>query len=80
MDRAAQVLASLAEGLDIEEQETYGAQECRDDEADDPLLDGWIDFRNDLTDEERNEVALSIQPVQATLTKVSHALLSQLTY
>jgi hypothetical protein len=70
MGQAAQALAILAEGLDNEEQESYGAQECGDDEVDDPPLDGWIDFRDGLTVEQRNEIDMNIQPVQATLTKV----------
>ena len=48
LDQAAQALASLAEGLDIEEQVTYGAQECRDNEADDPPLDWWTDFQDSV--------------------------------
>lgn len=67
MDRAAQALASLAEGLDIEEE---GAQDDSDEIADDRPLDGWIDFRSGLTDEEREQIDLSVQPVRATLTKV----------
>lgn len=73
MDRTAQALASLAEGLDSEEQDTYDAQDFRDDETDDPPLDRWIDFQDGLTDEKREELETSIQPVQATLTKVVHA-------
>ena len=81
LDQAAQALASLAEGLDVEEQDTYGAQECRDDEANDPPLDWWTDFQDSLTEQQRDELELSIQPVQATLTKVScacHILFTQL--
>ena len=38
-DQAAQVLASLAEGLNVEKQEAYEDQEFLDDEVDDPPLD-----------------------------------------
>ena len=76
MDDAAQALASLAEGLDTEEKEAYDTQDCGDDEADDPLLDRWIDYREGLTDEEKNNIDLSIWPVQTTLTKVRVTLLS----
>lgn len=67
MDKAAQALADLADGLDLEEHEEYGAQ---GEEADDPPLDGWIDFRNGLTEEQADEIDLSIRPVRSTLTKV----------
>jgi hypothetical protein len=60
MDEVAQVLASLAEGLDIEEQEAYKNQECGDDKVDDPPLDQWVDLHNGLTDEEREEIELNI--------------------
>ena len=76
MDDTAQALASLAEGLDAEEKEAYDTQDCRDDEADDPPLNRWIDYREGLTDEEKNNIYLSIQPVQTTLTKVHVMLLS----
>ena len=76
MDDAAQALASLAEGLDTEEQEAYEAQECQDNEAEDPLLDRWIDYKAGLMEEERKKIALGIQPVQTTLTKVCVMLLS----
>jgi hypothetical protein len=76
MDEAAQALASLAEGLDIEEQEAYENQECGDDKVDDPPLDQWVDLCDGLTDEEREEIELNIQPVQTMLTKVRHSILS----
>lgn len=78
MDQAAQALASLAEGLDLEEQDAYGDQleELEDDEADDKPLDRWVDPRDGLTDEERKQIDLNIRPVQTTLTKVRVAFLS----
>ena len=69
-DQAAQVLASLAEGLNVEEQEAYEDQEFLDDEVDDPPLDQWVDLYNGMTDEEKEEINLSVQPVQTMLTKV----------
>jgi hypothetical protein len=42
MDKAALVLASLAEGLDEEELEACEEQDCKDDEADDPPLEKWV--------------------------------------
>jgi len=73
MDKAAQALASLAEGLETKENDAYEAQEYADDEADDPPLDRWIDFGDGLTNEQRKEIELSIRrfrPVQTMMTKV----------
>jgi hypothetical protein len=71
MDQAAQALASLAEGLDVEEQDAYEDQELGDDDVDDPPLDRWVDLRDGLTDEEQDQIDLNIRPVRTTLTKVS---------
>ena len=60
LDQAAQVLASLAEGLDIEEQEAYKDQEFLDDEVDDPPLDWWVDLHDGMTDEEKEEINLNV--------------------
>ena len=57
MDEAAWVLTSLAEGLDIDEQEAY---ECGDKEVDNTPLDWWVDLCDGLTDEEREEIELNI--------------------
>lgn len=73
MDEAARALASLAEGLDTDEQEAY---ECGDDEVDDTPLDWWVDLHDGLTDKGKEEIELNIQPVQITLTKVSPGVLS----
>ena len=60
LDQAAQALASLAEGLDIEEQEAYKDQEFLDDEVDDPPLDRWVDLHDGMTDEEKEEINLNV--------------------
>jgi hypothetical protein len=78
MDNAARALASLAEDLDAEEQEAYDAQDCRDNEAEDPPLDRWIDYQEGLTVEEKNKIDLSIRPVWSMLTKVRVTLLCYL--
>jgi hypothetical protein len=70
MDKAAQALADMADGLETEEQEEYEKQEGKDEEVDDPPLDVWIDFRAGLTEKEREEIDSSILPVRSTLTKV----------
>lgn len=71
MDKAAQALADLADGLDIEEREESERREYNDDdEMDDASLDAWMDMRDQLTEEQRDEVDLRIQPVRSMLTKV----------
>jgi hypothetical protein len=60
LDKAAQALANLAEGLETEEEEAYEAQEYTDDKGDDPPLDRWIDFGSGLTDKQREEIELGI--------------------
>ena len=71
MDKAAQALANIADGLDIEEQEEYDKQEhTNDEEEEDPLLDAWTDFCDELTEEQKDDINSSILPVQSMLTKV----------
>lgn len=48
MDKAAPTLASLAEGLETEEEEAHDDQEYADDETDDPLLDRQFSFGDAL--------------------------------
>jgi hypothetical protein len=77
MDQAAQALARLAQGLDVEEEEVYyDAQESRDDEVDDRPLDRWVDLHDGVTDEQWEEIDASIQPVRSMLTKVRVNLIS----
>ena len=76
LDEAAQVLARLAEGIDIEEQDAWETEECGDDEVDDQPLDQWLDLHDGLTDEELDEIEEGIQPVRTTLTKVRVAVVS----
>jgi hypothetical protein len=66
----AQALARLAEGINIEEQDAWGTEECGDDEVDDQPLDWWLDLHDGLMDEELGEIEEGIQPVCTTLTKV----------
>ena len=76
-DQAAQVLASLAEGLNVEKQEAYEDQEFLDDEVDDPPLDQWVDLHNGTTDEEKEEINLNVQLVQTMPTKVRGIICAQ---
>jgi hypothetical protein len=70
MDQAAQVLASLEEGLEKEELEACEEQDCDDDEVDNPLLERWVNFHKELTEEELDEISMSVWPVWSMLTKV----------
>ena len=70
VDKAAQALADLADGIDIEEREVYQRQDWDDDEVDDPPLDAWAELRDELTEEQRDEIDLRIEPVRSMLTKV----------
>jgi hypothetical protein len=76
VDEVAQALARLAEGIDIEEQDAWGTEECGDDEVDDQPLDRWLDLHDGLTDEELGEIEEGIQPVRTTLTKVRVTVVS----
>jgi hypothetical protein len=67
---AVLALANIAEGLDNKEQEEYEKQEQNDNDTDDQPLDAWMTFHDGLTDQEREDINLSIQPVRLMLTKV----------
>ena len=78
MDQAALALASLEEGLDKEELEAWEDQDCEDDEVDDPLLERWVDLHDGLSEEELDEIRVSIRPVRSMLTKVRVVLIKNL--
>lgn len=69
LDEAAQTLADLANGLDIEERET---QVMNDDEGggDNEPLNGWIDFHERMTAEQVEELDESVKSVRSMLVKV----------
>ena len=70
LDEAAQALADLAMELDIAEQ---NAQETSDDDEDNdggPWGGAWVDFGEGLSEEERKNLDVSIQPVRSMLVKV----------
>jgi hypothetical protein len=71
LDKAAQALADLAKGLDLEEREVRETQEMDDGEEDDRPLDTWIDFHEGLTEEQVMALDASVQPVRSMLVKVS---------
>ena len=80
LDDAAKELAALAADLDIEEQvsrESHsGASEGEgnedEDSDEDNNIDGWTDVHAELSDEEREGLDESLQPVRLVLVKVSY--------
>lgn len=72
---AAAVLADLVAGLDGEDTEmpdeevTEGSEGGEGGEDDDDV-DGWIDERTDLTEQEREELRETVLPVKLILAKV----------
>jgi hypothetical protein len=79
LDDAANELAALAVDLDLEERvsreeqlfEGAGDDEGDDDDADDSI---WTDVRAELSDNEREAVDKSLQPVRLVLVKASHLI------
>jgi len=68
-DEAAEALAALYEGLDVEERLEREERQRNDDEDEDELLNTW-EYRGVLTDEQREKQDASVQPVRSTLAKV----------
>lgn len=72
LDEAERELRELAEGLDIEEEQTKGEREGQDDEQDeegeDP--DGWVDEVAGLSVADREALEENIRPVRLVLVKV----------
>ena len=79
LDDAAKELAALAIDLDIEERTSREGQsgegEGNDDENEDDSLDGWTDVREELSDEERETLDISLQPVRLVLVKASYQIM-----
>lgn len=71
LNDAAKELAALAVDLDVEEQITRENLSDDDDEDGDDNLDGWTDVREELSDEEREVLDKSLQPVRLVLVKAS---------
>jgi hypothetical protein len=72
LDDAAQALANLAKGLDIEDSAEQENRMVEDDEEgeDDQPLNTWVDFCEGLPAEQLAELKESVQPVRSTLAKV----------
>ena len=69
LDDALDELAKLAGNIKQEEAE---CREVNSDEGDDDddNVDGWIDERANMTDEEKEELDEAVQPIHLVLTKV----------
>ena len=68
VDEAAMELEALAGNIELEEEE-WARREGTAEEEDDNV-EGWIDERTLMTDEELDELDASVQPVRLLLTKV----------
>lgn len=77
-DDAAAALAELVAGLEVDDGPVVedDAEATLEDLADiDDDVDGWIDERTDLTEEEREELRETVLPVKMILAKVCFAYL-----
>ena len=70
LDDASKELMALAE--DIEQEEQDGDHGNDDDEDDN--LEGWVDERNGMTEDEQDELNAAVEPVRFMLTKVTYQL------
>jgi len=74
LDDAAKELAALAIDLDDEEQISHEG-EGNEDENEDDSVEGWTDVRKQLSDEEREALDMSLQPVCLVLVKASYQII-----
>jgi hypothetical protein len=77
MDEAADVLAALAVNIDNEERISRESSNSNhdEDEDEDDNNKGWSDVRQELSEEERQALDKSLQPVRLVLVKASHQLI-----
>jgi len=66
LDEAAEALAKLAKGLNLEERAEVREE---NDEEDEPL-NPWEDFQDGMSDEQIRALDVSVQPVRSMLVKV----------
>lgn len=69
---AAKELLALAGNIELEEDEW--AMEEDSEDAEDDNVEGWVDERTLMTDEELDELDESVEPVRLFLTKVDFNL------
>jgi hypothetical protein len=72
IDQAIEELLKLAGDVDTEGE----LMASQSDEEEDDNDEGWIDERNEMTEDERRELSESVVPVRLLLTKVNIILLN----
>ncbi|KAI0808966.1 hypothetical protein BC629DRAFT_1259735, partial [Irpex lacteus] len=80
--KAEAALSNLAEGLDMEEATSRILRDDDSNEDGDDNLDGWVDERTALSDEERQELretALPVRTVLVKLRKIAFAIINSST-
>jgi len=70
LDEAVSALADMAQEIDLEDRFEQEARAADDDEGKDQQLGVWEDFRDGLSEEQRKELDVGVQPVRSTLAKV----------
>ena len=71
LDKAVSALADMAQEIELEDRREQEAWvEDDDDEGEDHPLNAWEDFREGLSDEQRRELDVGLQPVRSMLAKV----------
>jgi hypothetical protein len=71
LNKAEKALQALAEGLDLEDQETQREQDKDNKDDDGNGDDGWIDKRKTLSRADCEALDASICPVKLVLIKVN---------
>lgn len=71
LNDAERELRALAQGIDLEDQEIRGELDLDDDDPGDDDEEGWVDEREEMDEEELDELEASVRPMRAVLTKVS---------
>jgi hypothetical protein len=70
LDEALRELANIAGNIELEEAEDRQGNGAENDSEEDDNIEGWIDKRELLTEEEKIELDEAVRPVRLVLTKV----------
>lgn len=70
LNNASKELLQLAGDIEREEIETRQLNSNENDNDDDDNLDGWVDERDDMEEEDQDELDTTVEPVRLVLTKV----------
>src|SRR6266567_1425672 len=70
-DEATEELLTLAGNIEFEEEELARRDGEEGAGGEDDSVEGWVDERTSMTEEELNELDESVEPVRILLTKVS---------